>query len=191
MRYFLMILAVTISLMDNSPIRADVRAEIRKLVPEASAMKQADFERLARSAMPKKTDVDEKSLTLMLWNVEITPDASEAQNKEFRYHRPPKPRELVDEVYRVALRVGKRVVLKGPVTFLSADRITNVTAGVEGEQAVGTVSFKAPKLYEGTVHYTARRQDNAWRITEWRLPAHGMHLVYDDETSRWTRVEDP
>lgn len=146
MRHSLTALAVIATLTSAPDLRADVRAEIRKLVPEASAMKQADFEKLARSAAPNLEDIEEKSLTLMLLQVKITPDASAAQRKELRYQQPPKPDELAAEIYRIASRDGKRVVLKGPVTFLSANRITNVTAEVEGDQATGTVSFKAPNL---------------------------------------------
>lgn len=100
--------------------------------------------------------------------------------------------DLAKEIYgRHARRIGGRLVLNRPVTFLSADRITNVTAEAEGDEATGTVSFKAPELYEGTAQYTALREDGAWRITEWRMPAHDIHLIYDDEARRWTRAEDP
>ena len=191
MRHSLTALAVIATLSSAPDLCADVRAEIRKLVPEASAMKQADFEKLARSAAPNPEDIEEKSLTLMLLHVEITPDDSAAQRKEFRYQQPPKPDELAAEIYRIASRAGKRVVLKGPVTLLSADRITNVTADVQGDNATGTVNFKAPELYEGAVQYTARREDDAWRITEWRVPAYDVHLIYDDEARRWIRAEDP
>ena len=72
------------------------------------------------------------------------------------------------------------------MTFLHADRLTDVRAEVNGDKAVGTVSFKAPDLYEGRVEYTATRADNKWKIIEWRMPGYKIHLVRDS-SDRWVR----
>jgi hypothetical protein len=59
-------------LSSPQPNADDVAAEIRKLIPEASAMARQDLERLATySTAPKEADVEEKSLTLMLFTLNL------------------------------------------------------------------------------------------------------------------------
>lgn len=175
------VMIILLSLAEIATAHADVRADVEKLVPEASAMKQEDFEKLAGDrAAPTEKAVRDKSLTLMLLAANASV-ASEAQRQEFKYlgDKPLKPSEIAKEIYRPAFRIGQRTILKSPVTFLSADRITNVTAEVDGDEATGTVTFIAPKLYEGLVQYAAVRDSGGWRITEWRMPAYGIHLTRD------------
>ena len=52
------------------PLHADVTAQIRELIPPASAMSQADFHKLATSATAPTADTtEEKSLTLILFTL--------------------------------------------------------------------------------------------------------------------------
>ena len=77
---------------------ADDAAEIRKLVPAASAMSKADFEKLAYSeTAPKASDVEEKSLTFLLLTAKMRDDAKAREQFRFlpkglssRQNSPPK-----------------------------------------------------------------------------------------------------
>ena len=52
----------------------------------------------------------------------------------------------------------------GPVTFVQADRIGEVTCDVKGDTATGIVSYEVPKLYRGKFHYVAGRKGGAGRL---------------------------
>lgn len=156
---------------------ADAIAEIKALVPKASAMRKADFDRLATSpTSPKSSDFKDKSLTLMLFA--LRPKDDEQARKEFRFlgQRPPKAAAVGKEMYRT-LGMGRLRVLAAPITMIHANRITDVTCKIEGEVARGTISFHVPKLYEGRVDYVARRAGGKWRIEELLMPAYGIHIV--------------
>jgi hypothetical protein len=156
---------------------ADDAAEIKKLVPAASAMSKADFEKLAHSDTAlKASDVEDKSLTFMLLAVRMRDDAK--AREQFRYIAPGpiRPSELVAEIYRTLNLGGTRVPL-GPVTMIQADRITGLTCTVEGDTAKGTISFEVPKLYTGKVDYVARKAKGKWRIEEFHMPAYEIHVA--------------
>jgi hypothetical protein len=55
-------------------------------------------------------------------------------------------------------------------SLIHLEYITDCTCEVDSNTATGTVSFKAEKVYEGKVGYTARKKDGKWRIEEFRLP---------------------
>ncbi|HJZ55809.1 MAG TPA: hypothetical protein VKE74_12650 [Gemmataceae bacterium] len=56
------------------------------------------------------------------------------------------------------------------MSVIHPEYITDCTCKVDGATATGTVAFKADKVYEGKVEYTARKKDGKWRIEEFRLP---------------------
>jgi hypothetical protein len=43
------------------------------------------------------------------------------------------------------------------------------------------VSFEVPGLYQGKVQYAAQRHHGKWLITEFIMPAYGIHLVRADD----------
>jgi len=83
-------------------------------------------------------------------------------------------------MYRV-VKVGNLTIPRGPVTFIHADRITDCSCKVDGDQATGTVTFKVPKLYQGKVDYMARRTDDKWQIVEFTMPGRDIHVVRGDD----------
>ena len=95
-----------------------------------------------------------------------------------------KPSDLAAEIYR-ARRIGKIVIPLGPVTAIHVERITNFTCEIDGDTARGTVSYKVPDLYRGNVNYVAQRKGDTWRITEFLMPAHEIHIVRDDD-GKWS-----
>jgi hypothetical protein len=169
-------------LAPDSTLRADDLKEIRNLIPAAAAMTLGDMDKLATSTTPPKpSDVESKTLTLMLFSLKGGDD--EKAKKEFRYltERIPKPSQLAMEINRFVKGRGKIRFALGPVTMIHADRITDVTCKVDGDMATGTVSFKVPSLYEGKADYVARRKAGKWQITEFKLPANKVHIVRDDK----------
>jgi hypothetical protein len=166
---------------------ADDAAEIRKLIPFASAMKLADLDRLAMSpTSPKESDVEDKSLTLMFLTFPMTTDEKAREQFRFLVTTVPKPSDLVRELYRNVVGKGRFRVALGPVTFIQADRITDFTCEIDGERAAGTVSFEVPELYEGKADYVARRTDGKWQIAEFMMPGRGVHIVRG-EKGKWRR----
>ena len=164
---------------------ADDSKEIRELIPSESAMMRADFEKLGTSNVPKASDVADKSLTLMLLAfMRVEEGQTPKQQEQFRYlltdGRPPTPSDLAREVCRER-RTGKRRIVLAPVTSIHGDRITNCTCNIEKDVATGTVSFQAPRLYQGKVDYVARRVKGKWLIVEFIMPAYKIHILRGKE----------
>jgi WD40 repeat protein len=157
-------------------VESDTASQIRKLIPDASAISREDFEQLASSPrQPKASDVEEKSLTLMV--CALTPKDVEEGQREFRFLvQSPTPAMIGAEFYR---RSPEGIEPGGPVTLIHADRITDFTCEVHDNTATGAVSFEAPKLYQGKVNYVARRREDKWQIEEFTMPAYDIHLVRD------------
>ena len=178
MRCFLVSIMVLWSgLIDGSAARADDGGDIRQVIPADAAMMRTDFMKLATDQSgPDASGVKDKSLTLMLLDLRIKDD--EESNEEFRFltDGSPKPSMLASELLRER-RTGERRILLEPVTFIHADRITDFTCEVNGDKAAGTVSFKVPELYEGKVKYVAQKLGGQWFISEFFMPAYGIHLV--------------
>jgi hypothetical protein len=163
---------------------ADDAAEIKRLVPEATAMSRADFEKLAKSSTtPRLDDIADKSLTLHVLALEATGDAEASRDFHLLGESVPSPAQLAEEIYR-----GKRLfglsVPGGPVTAIHADRIQEVTCDVDGDRATGEIKFQTPMLYEGRVEYVATRSDGKWRIVELSIPSRRVHIVRGD-AGKW------
>jgi hypothetical protein len=175
-----------------SPIAAvadeEDAAAIKKLIPAASAMARNDFLRLAKSGTtPRASDIEDKSLTLMLLTLRTTPQDDEERKQQFSFitNGVPKAAELAAEMDR-SKRIGNITIPLGPVTMIHANRITDLTASVDADGATGSVSFTVPKLYQGRVDYVARSEDGKWRIEEFRLPAFDIHITLSED-GRWTK----
>jgi hypothetical protein len=169
------------------PAVADDAAEIKALIPAASAMSLADFDKLATSETgPDPAAVEDKTLTLMLLALRV--QEGEAAKTQFRFLGAegayPPPQKLAQEITRFVRRVGGVRVATGPVTMIQSDRITDCTSRVDGDQATGTVSFRVPDLYEGQVDYVARRREGKWRIEEFSMKAYGVHIVRGED-GKW------
>jgi hypothetical protein len=70
--------------------------------------------------------------------------------------------------------------------MIHADRITDCTCTVDGDTATGTVSFMVPKLYQGQVNYVARRREGKWKIEEFIMPLHKIHIAVADN-GKWVQ----
>jgi len=160
-------------------VEPDPAAQIRKLIPEASAMARQDLEKLASSpTAPKASNIVEKSLTLILLALE--PKDDDPAKEQFQFlekgisHLP----QIVEEICR-GLESPEGAKPGGPVTFIHADRITDFTCEADGDTASGAVSFEMPELCQGKVNYVARRRDGSWHIEEFTMPAYDVQIVRD------------
>jgi hypothetical protein len=172
-------LTVVVLLAASRSVSADDAAEIKKLIPSASAMKRADFERLVSAAAPRVDLIEEKTLTLMILSIKITSEEAEKKRDEFQFLTEggaARASDLANEIYR-ATRIGKFRLVTSPVTAIHADRIADLTCEVRDATAEGVVSFAVPKLYQGKARYLARRSNGKWCIDEFMMPAHGIHVV--------------
>ncbi|MEQ8788137.1 MAG: hypothetical protein RIC55_17650 [Pirellulaceae bacterium] len=144
------------------------------------------MEKLATSPKtPSETDIEDKSLTLKLFGMKLNKDRTEEQLEEYKtLTESPRASDLAAEIFR-ARRIGSVFITLSPVTAIHAERITGFTCEVDGDTARGTVSYKVPELYEGKANYVALRKDDSWRITEFLLPAHKIHLIRGED-GKWT-----
>jgi hypothetical protein len=92
----------------------------------------------------------------------------------------PKPKPVL------LARESGRTQQLGYYSMIQPDRITDFTCEVDGDRAQGTVSFKVPELYAGTVQFVAERGANEWEIKEFGLPIHEWKFVRTEEgTWEW------
>lgn len=166
-----------LSVLSGKMAAAADQDEIKRAIPADSAMMEADFDKLAMSeTSPKRSDVEDKSLTLILLTLQVKNDAKAKQQFRYLTKVPPKPSELAVEICHQR-RTGKRIILQQPITFLQAHHIRDFTCDVQADRASGTVSFMAPNLYEGKVEYAAGKFAGKWFITEFKMPAYDITLV--------------
>ncbi|WP_166830600.1 ABC transporter permease [Thalassoroseus pseudoceratinae] len=163
-------------------------AQIRGLLPAATAIEQEVWVRLTRHAeAPTKESFNDHSLSaeLLLLDDKTVQDS----NGEYRYLAEglPKPSQLWKEISRVIVAGPVRVYPR-PITMIHAERITAFNANVEGDSATGSFKFRVPDLYEGQASFTAIRHSSKWQITEMSMPGVGIHIARD-ATGRWRRVE--
>jgi len=71
----------------------------------------------------------------------------------------------------------------GRASLLRAEYVQEVTVQVNGRTATGTVSFRAPGAYEGTLTYTAFHDDAGWKVLELAFPRSKVRSVLED--GRW------
>ena len=181
MRYSIFLIAACVVgwFAPASELFADDKAEIRRLIPAATSMTRKYLMTMLKAQTPKASDFEDKSLTLMLLVLPISEDRE--AKKEFRFlnERLTKPQKILEEVYRGG--VVRKLFPNSPITFIHADRITDVTCKAKGDTATGTISFKVPSLCEGKVNYKAIRKSGKWRITELKMPANKIHIARDDK----------
>lgn len=170
-----------LGLFSGSAAVADDASDIKQAIPADAAMMRADFEKLATSSsVPSASKVQDKSLTLMLLDLKVKDTKKAREQFRFLTDNYPQPSTLSEELYRER-HTGKRRVLLEPVTFIHADRITDFTCKVTGDEAAGTVSFKVPELYQGKIEYVAQRHSGKWFISEFIMSAYDIFLVHTND----------
>lgn len=164
---------------DEATLIDDVREQIVSLLPEASGIPNSELLELASNLRgPDMDDVTgvPLSIILLLADPSLVPEAKREQAAgEFRYLTEGKPKPA-DIVRAVSLHQER-----GYATFLQPEYIKDVTVSVSENSANGTVTFEAPDLFAGKVHYVARRKNGEWRIEEFHLPAYQARIHRDDD----------
>lgn len=160
----------------------DTASEIRKLVPRAARIPDADFHKLSGFALtPRRRDFESQSLSVAVltstgWPKDLNPDRA----KEFHFVLgfPPKPSEVVP-----LMRKSRK---QGFASAVQEEYITSFSCDVDGDQATGTVAFHAG-LYAGNVAYSAKRTSHAWEIVEFHLPIHTWKFTRSENGLwKWT-----
>lgn len=163
----------------NAPNGEATRELIKSLLPEAAGIPNHELLQLASN--PKGPDLDDVtgrplSIMLLLADPSQAPEATREQAAdEFRYltELKPKPADIV--------RAASLHQERGYATFLQPEYIKNVTVNVTQNSANGIVTFEAPDLFAGKVHYVARKKNGKWRIEEFHMPAYAARIHRDDQ----------
>jgi hypothetical protein len=180
-RFAFFVLIITLTALTSRDCLGDDESEIRQAIVTDSSMMAADFESFARQATkPDRTLIEDQSLTLVLLTLDVQDSLKAREQFRFLKAPHPKPSELADELYRTK-KTGKRVILLQPITFIHADRITDLTCEVKDDAASGSVSFKVPELYQGKVDYKARKHEGRWYVVEFGLPAYSMSVAIGND----------
>lgn len=186
MLFLLILVGATIgcsSSTTTNPAKDDPEAakEIRALIPEAAGGPFKEFEVMAQGSGPPSFDEwPNQSISVFTLSWQPPKEKADAATRaaceaEFNYigDGPPNPAGLANAM--------SRSKSKGYASIIQPEFITDLTCKVDGDTAIGTCSFKAEKLYQGKVDYTARKGDKGWRIVEFRMPASGIRVIRQED----------
>ncbi|MCP5065354.1 MAG: terpene cyclase/mutase family protein [bacterium] len=96
---------------------------------------------------------------------------------EFRIHEAATPRVVWEMLSPTRIEAGERIPKYGHASLIFPEYITSTELTVEGDKASGTVAFRAPEAYEGTVHFrAAKKGDSGWQIVEFSFPKSGVAI---------------
>jgi hypothetical protein len=157
----------------------------RALIPDAAGVSAKTFETLATSQVPTPELLTEPNgQTLTWWVMAHEPREIPKNPTSFKFiGEQINPSHLADAISGPKDKEGK---YRPVSTLIHPEYITDCTCKVEGESAMGTVSFKVEKLYEGKIDYTARKNDGKWRIEEFRLPDYKVTLALGAD-GKWVK----
>jgi hypothetical protein len=141
--------------------------QAKKLLPEAAAISNADFEALSKE--PRPETVESKSLSLVLLTLKPPVKKNPAADKEFR---------VLGEAIRVsdvfdAMWISKD---KGYASFIQPEYMTDCTCNSTAERAEGVVTFESDR-FAGRIPFVAQATRDGWVITEFRLPKYKTKVV--------------
>ncbi|MBM3981379.1 MAG: hypothetical protein FJ304_14045 [Planctomycetes bacterium] len=157
----------------------------RALIPDAAGVDAKTFEMLATDQAPTPDKlVEPRGQTLTWWVMAHEPRDIPKNPTSFKFTAEQiNPSALANAISGPKDKDGK---YRPVSTLIHPEYITDCTCKVEGEAAMGTVSFKVDKLYEGKIDYTARKKDGKWRIEEFRLPDYKVTLALGAD-GKWVK----
>ncbi|MCE9566643.1 MAG: hypothetical protein K8U57_31860 [Planctomycetes bacterium] len=159
---------------------ADFTAEKAKaLIPQAAGMLSKELQDIAQSPNPSAITKPSTgySLTWAILNYAPGEDAKKITSFQFQDEQV-NPSKLAFAISGPKDKDGK---YRNYASVIQPEYITDCTCKVNGNTATGTVTFKAPKAYEGKVEYTARKKGETWRIEEFRLPDLKITVAIGDD----------
>ncbi len=77
------------------------------------------------------------------------------------------------------IRAGRRLPKHRFPSILHPEYVADLSIERNGNTATGTVHVRAPDVFEGTLGYTAFRNDTGWHVLELRLPHSGLRTTYE------------
>ncbi len=147
----------------------EIKAQIKSLIPAATAIDEEDWRRLTTSSSSESLPV---TLMSELLSCDVT---TEEQAKEFSY---------IDESRDPAI-LAKAISRGDHRTFVKS--ITEFTCEIRMEVASGVVEWEVPDLVKGRFEYKATEFDDGWSITEFSLPSNKVLLRLNEETNLWEK----
>ena len=147
----------------------------KALIPEAAGMPADELRELSGTADPAKFR-SAKGHSLTWWLLTYVPGPDAPKNPtSFKFLGDAlNPAKTASALAGPKDKDGKH---RAYASLIHPEYITDVTCKADGDTATGTVTFKAEKVYEGKVEYTARKKDGKWRIEEFRLPDYKVTLA--------------
>lgn len=128
----------------------EIPKAIRAAIPRAASVSRADWNKLAYSeTAPSASNAENQSLGVLFLVLPLPKERTAEHDAQFRLlAKTPRPSDLTR-----AFQPSRLSLL---ITPLQSGYIKSVTATVDGNQAVGTITFEAAGTYSGKVEYTAR-----------------------------------
>ncbi len=148
--------------------------EGKLLIARAASMSKEELAPIEEGhAMELK---DFKSQSLTVWFLDYGPKPGELDNKkmleEFDFgRRAPDAQKVIE-----ALKDGPV-----PPSLLQPQRIRHITTNFQGNTAGGVIEFQFLNIGSGKIHFVAKKNDGAWRITQFILPVRGVAVVLADD----------
>ena len=162
----------------SAKLKKDISAKLKLAIEKDSSIPDREWQSLdARNQAIDHKKVKGTTLTFTFISMRAPDEPSKAMSDELDVFKTSTAVRITDEIERV----------KAPSTFIHADRSTDLEFKIDNDTAQGTFSFLVTDLYKGKIGYRAKLTESDWRITEFLLPAHGIHLVRDAET--WTTMK--
>ena len=159
-------------------LKKEVTAKLKMAIEQDSSIPDREWQSLdARNQPIDHKKLKGTTLTSTFISMRAPDELNKAKSDELDVFKTSTVVRIIDEIERV----------KAPYTFIHADRITDLEFKIDNDTAQGTFSFLVTDLYKGKIGYRAKLTESDWRITEFLLPAHGIHLVRDGET--WTTLK--
>lgn len=150
--------------------------QMKELVSRAAEMRIDDFRKISASGKtPKLSDFENQPLTLVVQTSEFLDLLAQHPTSNFDY----KVAEIED--FESAITAGEPA-WPASVNVLQLDYITGFEFSEKDGRVRGEVSFEAPGVYSGKLHYLAERIGTGYRITQFRFPE---LRIERGKTGRW------
>lgn len=159
-------------------------ARAKRLIPDAAGMPAEELRTVAQAQDPAKFQPKNgDTLTWVVLSYAPGPDTPKNLTSFKFLEETINPAKLASAISGPKDMLGK---FRSTATVIQPEYITDCTCKMDGDTATGTVTFKAEKLYEGKVDYTARKKDGNWRIEEFQLPDLKITIALGDD-GKWVK----
>ncbi len=156
----------------------------KPLIAEAAGMPADEFQKLGSADDPSKfRSAKGDSLTWLALSYAPGPDGPKNPTSFQFLGDAINPAKVANAISGPKDKDGK---YRKYASLIHPEYITDCTCKVDGNTATGTVTFRAEKVYEGKVEYTAKKKDGQWRVEEFRLPDFKITIALGAD-GKWTK----